>query len=35
MENVFDSLCSALAEAEVKKAFLASEGVDLMILVMK
>ncbi|TCD69674.1 hypothetical protein EIP91_006691 [Steccherinum ochraceum] len=35
MENVFDSLCSALAESEVKKAFLDSEGVDLMLLMMK
>lgn len=35
MENVFDSLCSALAETEVKKAFLDSEGVDLMVLMMK
>ncbi|KAH9965946.1 DUF1716-domain-containing protein [Russula dissimulans] len=35
MENVFDSLCSALAEAEVKDLFLKSEGVDLMVLMMK
>ncbi|KAI0268267.1 Catenin-beta-like protein [Gloeopeniophorella convolvens] len=35
MENVFDSLCSALAEAEIKKLFLKSEGVDLMVLMMK
>ena len=35
MENVFDALCSALAEPEVKKAFLDSEGVDLMVLLMK
>ena len=35
MENVFDSLCSALAEPEVKKAFLDSEGVDLMLIMMK
>ncbi|RPD67172.1 DUF1716-domain-containing protein [Lentinus tigrinus ALCF2SS1-7] len=35
MENVFDVLCSALAEPEVKKQFLDSEGVDLMILMMK
>lgn len=35
MENVFDSLCSALAEPEIKKAFLDCEGVDLMVLIMK
>jgi hypothetical protein len=35
MENVFDSLCSALAEAEIKDLFLKSEGVDLMVLMMK
>lgn len=35
MENVFDSLCSALAEPEIKKLFLDSEGVDLMVLMMK
>lgn len=35
MENVFDSLCSALAEPEVKKAFLECEGVDLMLIMMK
>ncbi|CCM01593.1 uncharacterized protein FIBRA_03653 [Fibroporia radiculosa] len=35
MENVFDSLCSALAEAEIKKLFLDSEGVDLMVIMMK
>jgi beta-catenin-like protein 1 len=35
MENVFDSLCSALAEAEIKDSFLKSEGVDLMVLMMK
>ncbi|KAI9448047.1 DUF1716-domain-containing protein [Lactarius indigo] len=34
MENIFDSLCSALAEAEIKKLFLKSEGVDLMVLTM-
>ena len=32
MENVFDVLCSALAEPEIKQQFLDSEGVDLMIL---
>ncbi|EPT03786.1 hypothetical protein FOMPIDRAFT_1046816 [Fomitopsis schrenkii] len=35
MENVFDTLCSALAEPEIKKLFLDSEGVDLMVLMMK
>jgi beta-catenin-like protein 1 len=35
MENVFDSLCSALAESEIKDLFLKSEGVDLMILMMR
>jgi beta-catenin-like protein 1 len=35
MENVFDTLCSALGEPEVKTLFLASEGVDLMILMMR
>ncbi|KAH8105853.1 Catenin-beta-like protein [Cristinia sonorae] len=35
MENIFDSLCSALAEPEVKKAFLDCEGVDLMLIIMK
>ncbi|KAL4075820.1 Catenin-beta-like protein [Scleroderma citrinum] len=35
MENLFDSLCSALSEPEIKSSFLASEGVDLMLLMMK
>ncbi|KAG7449155.1 DUF1716-domain-containing protein [Guyanagaster necrorhizus] len=35
MENVFDALCSALNESEIKKLFLAAEGHDLMILMMK
>ncbi|KAJ3484557.1 hypothetical protein NLI96_g5564 [Meripilus lineatus] len=35
MENVFDSLCSALAEPEIKKLFLDSEGIDLMVLMLK
>ncbi len=35
MENVFDVLCSALAEPDIKKQFLESEGVDLMVLIMK
>ncbi|KAI0035998.1 Catenin-beta-like protein [Vararia minispora EC-137] len=35
MENVFDCLCSALSEPEIKELFLKSEGVDLMVLMMK
>ncbi|PCH41028.1 DUF1716-domain-containing protein [Wolfiporia cocos MD-104 SS10] len=35
MDNLFDSLCSALAEPEIKKSFLDSEGVDLMVLMIK
>ena len=35
MENLFDCLCSALFEPEIKSLFLASEGVDLMLLMMK
>ncbi|KAI0638180.1 DUF1716-domain-containing protein [Trametes polyzona] len=35
MENVFDVLCSALGEPEIKQQFLDSEGVDLMVLMMK
>lgn len=35
MENVFDTLCSALGEPENKKLFLDSEGIDLMVLMMK
>lgn len=35
MENVFDALCSSLAEPENKRLFLDSEGVDLMVLMMK
>ncbi|KAF8621646.1 hypothetical protein AX15_007664 [Amanita polypyramis BW_CC] len=35
MENVFDSLCSALSEAPIKKLFLEAEGPDLMVLMMK
>lgn len=34
MENIFDSLCSTLSEAEIKNLFLKSEGVDLMVLTM-
>ncbi|KAI0337925.1 DUF1716-domain-containing protein [Trametopsis cervina] len=35
MENVFDTLCSALGEPEIKQLFLDSEGVDLMVLMLK
>ncbi|KAG8745792.1 hypothetical protein FRC10_007054 [Ceratobasidium sp. 414] len=35
MENVFDALCSSLAEPEVKEQFQQAEGVDLMVLIMK
>ncbi|KAH9943447.1 Catenin-beta-like protein [Epithele typhae] len=35
MENLFDVLCSALAEPEIKQQLLDSEGVDLMVLIMK
>jgi len=35
MENLFDVLCSALAEPAIKELFLKSEGVDLMVLTMK
>lgn len=35
MENVFDSLCAALSEPEVKKLFLDAEGIDLMVLMLK
>ncbi|KIK95590.1 hypothetical protein PAXRUDRAFT_374045 [Paxillus rubicundulus Ve08.2h10] len=35
MDNLFDALCSALSEPEIKSLFLASEGVDLMVLMMK
>ncbi|QRW01704.1 beta-catenin-like protein 1 [Ceratobasidium sp. AG-Ba] len=35
MENVFDALCSSLAEPEVKELFQKAEGVDLMVLIMK
>ena len=35
MENIFDCLCSALGEPEIKQQFLDSEGVDLMVLIMK
>ena len=35
MENIFNSLCSTLAEPEIKQQFLDSEGVELMIIMMK
>jgi beta-catenin-like protein 1 len=35
MENLFDALCSALAERPVKELFLKAEGPDLMVLMMK
>lgn len=35
MENLFDALCSALAEPYVKQLFLDSEGIELMIILMK
>ncbi|KJA30234.1 hypothetical protein HYPSUDRAFT_61084 [Hypholoma sublateritium FD-334 SS-4] len=35
MENLFDTLCSALSEAPVKKLFLEAEGPDLMVLMIK
>lgn len=35
MENVFDALCSALVEPSNKSLFLAAEGPDLMVLMMK
>ena len=35
MENIFDSLCSALSEEAIKKLFLEAEGPDLMILMIK
>jgi len=35
MENIFDSLCSVLAEPESKALFVESEGVELMIIMMK
>ncbi|KAG9017953.1 hypothetical protein FRB90_012839 [Tulasnella sp. 427] len=35
MENIFDSLCSSLAEPEIKSMFLEGEGVELMVIMMK
>ena len=35
MENIFNCLCSLLAEPELKQTFLESEGVELMVIFMK
>lgn len=35
MENIFNCLCSLLAEPELKQAFLEAEGVELMVILMK
>jgi beta-catenin-like protein 1 len=35
MEDMFNCLCTALAEPEMKEAFLEAEGVELMIIMMK
>ena len=35
MDNLFDSLCSALNEPSIKSLFLSAEGPDLMVLMMK
>jgi beta-catenin-like protein 1 len=35
MENVFDALCSALNELQIKTLFLSAEGPDLMVLMTK
>ena len=35
MENIFDILCSALNEPQVKMLFLSAEGPELMVLMMK
>jgi beta-catenin-like protein 1 len=35
MENMFDALCSALQEPENKLSFNDSEGVDLMLIMMR
>ncbi|CAG8598044.1 17039_t:CDS:10 [Acaulospora morrowiae] len=35
MENLFDALCLALTEPEIKKKFLEGEGVELMLIMMK
>jgi beta-catenin-like protein 1 len=35
VENFFDALCSLLSEAENKDRFLESEGIELMIIMLK
>jgi beta-catenin-like protein 1 len=35
MDNIFDALCSAASEANNKRLFLQSEGIDLCLLIMK
>lgn len=35
MENLFDGLCSALAEKENKRLFLEGEGIELMVIMIK
>ncbi|KAJ3346144.1 hypothetical protein HDU83_003349 [Entophlyctis luteolus] len=35
MENLFDSLCAALGDAEVKKRFLEEEGIELMVIALR
>ena len=35
MEDMFNCLCTALAEPEMKKLFFEAEGVELMIIMMK
>ena len=35
MENIFNALCSLMAEAELKTQFFEAEGVELMIILMK
>jgi len=35
MEDMFNCLCTTLAEPEMKKLFLEAEGVELMIIMMK
>ncbi|KAJ3093204.1 hypothetical protein HK102_000005 [Quaeritorhiza haematococci] len=35
MENVFDTLCSCLTEASIKKQFLEGEGLELMLIMLK
>lgn len=35
MENMFDCLCSSLAEKEIKQLFLEGEGIELMVIMIK